>query len=395
MTNRALRWTVAFGLFALLGCHRPADQEESSPHEEKSAAAPRTVTLSPEAFTAAGIQVLPVEARTVAPEIHVTGTLAYDERKMARCTARVGGRVTRIVADYGARVSPGDALAWVDSPELGKAESALVRAVGVARVAKKEVERAKLLVQGMAISQAELLRREADAEAAETEALAAANTLRLFGLRDQEIEALTTGEAGPTSIYPVRSPIAGKVTERKVSTGKVVTPEEDLFVVADLSTVWLLLQIFEKDLPSVRPGAEVSIVGEIQTRERCTGTIDYVGDVLDPHSRTAAARALVDNRHGLLRPGQFLQARVSPKADGDGGRAVPAVPASSLTELDGRTVTFVESGERSFEVRPVRTGRGAEEWVEVVEGLRPGERVAVEGVFTLKSEFLKAGFEEE
>jgi len=387
---------LAAALLLLGACAGEASRataEHEREHEDDHGAA-ESIVLTPEAYAEAGISVEPVVRRRLGRTIEVTGNLAYDERRMAVATARIGGRIVEVVADYGQAVSAGDVLAWIDSPELGAAQAELRRALGLTRMREAEHERARLLLEGQAISRGELLRREADWRAAQVELWAAEQKLHLLGLGDEEVGRLADDEARAGTAYPVRAAIAGKVTERDAAPGQVVSPDDTLFVVADLRRLWLFLKLFEKDLPSVTLGTGVTLSCESHPEDRFSGTLDFVGEVLDPHTRTIAARAVIDNRDGKLKPGMFVYAEVDGR-DGDGDTAaVLAVPAPALTRIDERDVVFVETGERTFEARPVRPGRRADDWSEILEGLAEGERIVSGGTFTLKSEALKGDLAE-
>jgi cobalt-zinc-cadmium efflux system membrane fusion protein len=367
-------------------------REEAGGHEDHHEEVER-LTLSAEAYAAAGITVAPVTYRTLTPTIQVTGTLSYDERRMAIATARIGGRITEVVADYGQGVAAGDALAWIDSPELGAAQADYLRAVSTARLRRAEYERAELLLQGEALSRGELLRREADWRAAEADLQTAEQKLHILGLSQSDVEALLIDEIEAGHVYPVRAPIDGRVTERKAVHGRVVSANDELFTVAELESLWLFLQVFEKDLPSVQEGAAVTLECESHPEERFRGTIDFVGQVLDQHSRTIRARAVIHNPAGELKPGMFVYASI--EAGGAEELATPrlAVPAAAVVNLRGQSVVFVRAHERSFELREVLLGQTSGQAVEIRSGLNEGESIAVSGVFTLKSELLKGGLE--
>ena len=352
------------------------------------------LSLSVEAYKTAGITVAPVTLRNLVPTIQVTGTLSYDERRMAIATARIGGRITKVVADYGERVSAGDALAWIDSPELGAAQADYQRAESMTRLRKAEYERAKLLLQGEAISQGELLRREADWRAAQAELQTAEQKLHILGLSQADVEALSNDMAGAGHVYPVRAPIDGRVTERQAVPGRVVSPDDELFTIAELESLWLFLHVFEKDLPSVREDATVTLTCESHPEERFRGTIDFVGQVLDPHSRTVSARAVIDNPDGELKPGMFVYASIEGRRHEGVAPSRLAAPTTAVASIDGQDVVFVQSAERTFEIRPVVLGEASGDWVEIGSGLTEGESIAVSGVFTLKSEVLKGGLDE-
>jgi cobalt-zinc-cadmium efflux system membrane fusion protein len=184
------------------------------------------------------------------------------------------------------------------------------------------------------------------------------------------------------------------VTERKAVTGRVVSPDGELFTVARLESLWLFLQVFEKDLPAVKEGAAVTLSCESHPGDRFRGTIDFVGEVLDPHSRTIKARAVIDNPEGDLKPGMFVYAQIEGRNDGGGGATHPVIPIKAVTSVEGSDVVFVQAAARTFELRSVMLGERSKDWLEIRSGLSEGEMIAVSGVFTLKSELLKGGLEE-
>jgi len=152
--------------------------------------------------------------------------------------------------------------------------------------------------------------------------------------------------------------------------------------------------VFEKDLHAVDEGAAVMLTCESHPEDRFRGTIDFVGEVLDPHSRTVQARALIDNPERELKPGMFVYASIEVRRDDDVVPSLPLVPLAALAKIEGRHVAFVQAADREFEPRDVEVGETSGAWAEVRSGLSAGESIAVSGVFTLKSELLKGGLEE-
>lgn len=377
-----------------LACTSPAPESGEGGHEDHDEDRHvERVSLTEQAYTTSGISVAPIELRALTSSVRVTGTLSYDERKMAIATARIGGRITKVVADYGQHVAKGAALAWIDSPELGAAQADYRRAVSMTRLRKAEYDRALLLVEGQAISRGELLRREADLRATEADLQTAEQKLHILGLSQDDVQTLAGNGAEAGHVYPVRAPLGGRVTERRAVPGRVVEPADELFTIASLDTLWLFLQVFEKDLPSVSEGASVTLTCESHPDERFRGTIDFVGQVLDAHSRTVSARAVIDNPHGDLKPGMFVYATIETGSSTETPTLRTAVPAAAVADIDGANVVFVEVDERAFELREITVGRAAGDWVEVRSGVAEGEPIAVSGVFTLKSEVQKGGLE--
>jgi len=187
---------------------------------------------------------------------------------------------------------------------------------------------------------------------------------------------------GDVSLAPfeVKTLIRGTVIEKHITLGEAVSRDRDIFVIADLSTVWIDLTVYQRDLTRIREGQSARIfVGHESSPD--VGTISYVAPIVDETTRTATARVVLPNRDGRWRPGMFVRGKVLVERTA----ASVAVPRTALQTYEGRTVVFVETAE-GFVPRPVQTGRAGETEVEVVEGLAPGERYVSSGGFTIKAE---------
>ncbi len=207
------------------------------------------------------------------------------------------------------------------------------------------------------------------------------------GLGDvvQQGEVLAIVESNESlSPYEVRSLISGAVIEKHITLGEFVRDDADVFVVADLSTVWVNVTVYARDLGRVRKGqhVDVSVVGE---GPKGSGVIDYIGSVLGETTRAATARVVISNPSREWRPGMFITATVVLDEDA----AAVAVPDSALQRLEAEAVVFVVEDE-AFEARPVSVGRTDGKWTEILSGLSPGERYVVRGGFLLKSELKKS-----
>jgi cobalt-zinc-cadmium efflux system membrane fusion protein len=188
------------------------------------------------------------------------------------------------------------------------------------------------------------------------------------------------------SVYPTRAQLAGTVIARDVAVGEAVDRDKQAFVIADLSSVWIDLAVYQKDLPAVREGQRVIVHGG-EERPDAEGDISYLTPVVDEPSRTAIARVVLANTGGEWRPGLFVTARLVEPAE-----AAVVAPRSALQRIDGRTSVFVETAE-GFAVRAVTVGREGERLAEIVSGLAAGERVASENSFLLKAELGKGAAE--
>lgn len=361
-------------------------QETKGPEPQKG-----IVELPAEAYASAGIKTVPVEVRSLAAEIDTTGQVGFNEDRLAHVSPRVAGRITSVRATLGQRVARGQALAVIDSVDLGKARADYRQARAREDLTRGAFERESRLAADKISSQKEVL----EARAAHLEAQAALRnaeeTLRLFGLSPAQIGTLRSGEPG-ISLLPVASPFDGTVVEKEANLGEMVGPEQKLFTVADLRRVWIGIDVFEKDLRRVHLGDGVAAEVDAYPGETFEGKVSFIGAQVDSGTRAVRARLEIDNGGGRLRPGMFARVRLSDPHTPGGGAAGPpvaAVPESALQRKGSGFVAFVPAGERRYQQRAVRTGRRSGGFVEVLDGLKPGEQVVVQGSFLLLSEASK------
>ena len=238
----------------------------------------------------------------------------------------------------------------------------------------------------------DLLEAEAARDQAKAEERAAASRLAGYGLDPASFDGEAgDGPAGAESRYAIRAPFAGRVLERSVNLGASVEPGQDLLLIGDTSRMWILAQAYERELAAIL-GAQAR--GEVRAEvtvpaypgRTFPGRVDRMSGVLDEATRTSRIRILADNPDGLLRAGMF--ARVNLLVGG--GAMVLAVPADAVLEDAGRSFVFVPTTPPYFVRRPVRTGRTADGWMEILDGLRQGDTVVSRGAFQLKSDVLRS-----
>lgn len=349
------------------------------------------VTLSPTALANAslGVEALaptPLAGTGVAP-----ARIALDPRREAHVSAVTGGQLERILVRPGDAVSANQALATVLSPDLGEAIGAHLSAGARLEVATAKRDRvAQLLADGVS-SKSQLADAEAEYTVAAAEHEAAEERLRVFGVEPASV-APKKGQHF-SSRFSVRTPVDGTVLTIEAALGKSVEPGDALFHVGNLDEVWLLADVYERDLAAVKPGSAMSFTVDAYGDERFTGTVDQVGDWLDPDSRTAEVRIVVPNADHRLKPNMFAKARLS-LADGpvDAGLALPA---DAVQTVEDKPSAFVELEPGKYAVRPVKVEPLADGRVRVLAGLAAGDRVVVDGAFTLKSELAKSELEGE
>jgi cobalt-zinc-cadmium efflux system membrane fusion protein len=334
----------------------------------------------------------------------LTGTVGHDENRLLHVASNLRGRVAGIPVDLGQRVRKGDPIVWIESVELSHAWDEFVKALSELRIAERAYDRARSLLEAKAISAGEYQTREGVYLARTVEAGTLERTLRLYGEGGDEIAAVRSAveknaelplpAEGPHRLA-VRAPFDGKIIERKVTPGTLVDALQPLVSVADLSSVWVFLKAYEKDLPLLEEGLPVAIRAEAYPQESFPGRVDFVGSVVDAASRTIQVRATVDNRAEKLRPGMFVKATVDvPRPQSEAHRVV-AVPQSALQTLEARTVVFVQTEPGVFVKRTVEVGHTFEGFTEILVGIAVDDVVVTEGSFVLKSEFAKATLKED
>lgn len=376
-------------LFPLLvtacGATAPAPSPEEHAHEEGPVG---VVHLPPEKLAEAGVVTAKAERRPLAPELETTGEVDYEQDRMAHVSPRVPGRVHRVPAKLGDRVAAGQALAVIDSIELGQAKAAYRTARASEEVARENHEREQRLYEDRISSEKELLEARGALKEATVRRQSAAETLRLYGLTREEIDGLEAG-APASSLLTVRAPFAGRVVEKHATLGELVTPEHNLFTLADLSRVWIWIDVYEQDLAAVHLGDGVEVTVPAHPGEVFRGEITYLGPEVSADTRTVRARIDAPNPEMLLRPGMFARVRLTdPHAEA--AVSTLTVPESALQRDVGQggeeSIVFVPLGDGRFERRRVEVGRRQAGVAEILAGLDEGERVVTEGTFVLKSE---------
>ena len=370
---------------------------EEKGHDEM----PETVTLTSAAIAEAGIDTWTIKPVSLEHLLVLNGNVAANENRLMAVAAQVRGRVVEMPRDLGARVQKGSPLVVLESVELGEAQEEFIKALSDLRLADRTYERAKVLVGSKAISQGEFQAREGDYLGKRASAEASERGLRLLGESEAEIARIRAAiESGAALTFPggirlsVRAPFDGRVTERKVAPGALVEALQPLVTIVDISSVWVFMQAYEKDLSMLREGVGVTIRAEAYPERAFKGRIDFLGSMVDPATRTIQLRATVSNPDEQLRPGMFVKAQVNVPQSYE-GKTVVAVPQSAFQTLEGRTVLFVRTPEGAFERRLVEIGHTFEGFTEVYSGVKAGDVVVTEGSFILKSEFAKASLADE
>jgi cobalt-zinc-cadmium efflux system membrane fusion protein len=346
------------------------------------AAAPVEVTLTPEAMRRAGIATAPVGSDVVEQATTVPATVASNAYRETKVNALVGGIVRTVAPELGSPVTPGETLAVIFSHELAEAQTRYLAMQAMLQADHQKLARTRALVEIGAASRQELEEVTAVHEAHATELAAARQRLLLLGLTGDQVARLREA-SHVVSEVAVPAPAAGTVLARAVNPGQVVAAGQELFTVADLGTVWVIGELHEHDVAAVRTGTPATVLVPGRTGAPVRGRVTYLDPRVEAATRTAKVRVEIPNPDGALRLGMFVH--LSLRAGAGPRRAL--VPRAAVQSIAGRTVVYVATDEEGrFVETPVRLGASAGDAVEVLDGVKPGDRVVTEGSFFLRAE---------
>lgn len=322
------------------------------------------------------VKIAPVEVSSEAPPTEATAKVAFDEGRVSRVGTPVSGRVVELRVQPGDRVRKGQPLLVIASPDAESAFADWIAARADAALADQNLERQRRLLADQAVSQKEVLQAESDATKARAARARALARLQVLGIPPDE-------PARQPSRYLLRSPIDGVVVDRPASVGMEVRADSGtpIVTVADLSRLWVLADVFERDLASVVKGGHAEVRVAAWPGRTWEGKVSYVGDVVDPQTRTVKVRIEVENPDRKLKPEMF--ARVTLR----GGAAEPslAVPSQAVVSDGAASAVVVALGEGRFQRRIIEVGPERGGIVRVLSGLAPGERVVVDGAIYLSA----------
>jgi cobalt-zinc-cadmium efflux system membrane fusion protein len=391
-----------FGLVACGGCDgTSAGGSKGEAPDSKPAARTderNTVRASGELQKKWGVDVAAATRATVTGGITIPGVLSFDPQHTAQISSLLDGKVVSIAAQVGDEVRQDQVLVTVHAPALAQAKTLYLQAGSRLELARREFERAEVLLKQEAIDQKEHLRRRAEFENASTEFAVAESNLHSYGLDQPAVDQLLSQAHRPNKgsaamddlaapYLVLTSPISGHVVERDVVTGEHIEPQKMLLMVSDLSTLWALLDAREADLPHVARGRAVRITTGIYPDRVWPGVVQHVGDVVDEKTRTVKIRVVVRNDGRLLKPNMYIQGELP---DAVSARDVLTVPQEAIQSIGGESVVFVREGADKFVARPVELGARVGARRAVLRGLNGAEMVVVAGAFNLKAELLKS-----
>ena len=377
--KHAVRTVVILAVLALAACgHRdqssPAAKAAAAAPPETSASTPAYFTVSPEQMS--HIQVVPVTSSPFATELRTTGTVDWDNDHTTQAISQVSGPITRILVDTGTRVSAGQPLLYVASPDVTAAFSTYRKAQNRLDLAKRNLDRSRDLLEHKAIAQRDFDQVQADYNDASTDLETAAQALRILGVPPKEVEAAAQQADTVRPELPLRAPIAGTIVQKLVNPGQVIQAgATSAFVISNVSTVWVQAHVYEQDLSKVHVGDEAEVkAGSYPTTFH--GKVTYIGSMLDPATRTTPVRIVTANPDGHLKKDQFVDIVMRDKAE----RQALVVPtAAVLYDAENLPFVYVQVEGGKFAQRPVVLGPQHDSVTEVTGGVAAGDRVVAQG----------------
>ena len=369
----------------------------SSGQDKKQQQDPGTVKIEPQDQQKAGITLAPVDVRTMPQLLTVAGQVTMDEQHTSHIGAIADGRITAVYVLPGAIVRRGAVLAQLHSHFVHETVGALIQAFAAVDrqrsavlFAEQMVERYTHLYSMQAASleekqHADQMLAQARQDLADAQANVHMEREHLSELLQVAPESLTPTNLYDRELIPIRSTIDGVVVARNVTVGQVVSTGFEAFAVSNLSSVWVMAAVNEKDLSLVRNGASADVITQAFADTAFPARVAMVGDTLDASTRTIPVRIAVQNPETRLRPGMFATAHIT----GPKTRTALFIPEDALQDVNGNQVVFTSADGSTFRTQVVKLGTRSNGRVEVIEGLAPGDHLVVNGAFMVKGELLK------
>ena len=355
----------------LIGCGNNTenhDEQEDYP-ERKHSDEMSELALTSHQLEHIDLKTETAETKEVDVPLMLSGRIALNEALTAHITSRVRGRIEKVHAVISDRVQKGEVLLELYSQEFLAMQSEFIQA-------EERIKRIK----------------ENDPEHATAKAIyeSAKKKLEVIGLTEEEIQQLADNHT-PLTLLPVRAPFSGTLLSGEARLGEFVDVGQDHFVLANLQNLWVLADVFEKDLPLIREGITGEVIPSAYANESYKAKLTRIYDIVESTSRTIKARFEVSNSSNKLKPEMFVTGKGSSKLGGTN----PKVSSSSIMKEKNGAYVFVAVNDTTFQRREIRLGKETKDYTEVLEGLKAGEKVVTRGTFYLKSELAKETFVEE
>ncbi|MFZ0319571.1 MAG: efflux RND transporter periplasmic adaptor subunit [Candidatus Sulfotelmatobacter sp.] len=365
--------TVSLTILTLASCEGPGSK--ATANSANNSGNPELFTIPQDQMS--HVQVLTVQPTTLTRSLRLTGAVAYNSFRTTPVITQVSGPVSRVVVVPGQKVTQGEPMLFVSSPDYSQLRTNYLKAKDAYALAQKGYARAQDLFQHHAIAEQNVEQAESAEVQASGDLVAAQAALKVMGVTDPD--ALV--KAPPSFEVPVKAPIGGLVVEQDVSAGQLIQPgTTQCFMISDVSTVWVLVNVYQKDLPYVRVGDQVTIQTDTYP-ELFHGRIAYVAASLDPSTRTLQARIETPNPGEKLKKDMYVVATVNAGAI-QNAFAVP--DAAVLRDTENQPFVYAAAAANQFGRRSVTLGESVNGQTQITSGLKAGDRVVGNGSLFLQ-----------
>jgi len=362
-------------MLELAGCQGSGSNAAANSAGANNSSNPELFTIPPDQMS--HVQVLTVQPATLTRSLRLTGAVAYNSFRTTPVITQVSGPVSRVVVVPGQKVTQGEPMLYVASPDYSQLRTNYLKAKDAYALAQKANARAQDLYQHHAIAEQNVEQAQSAEVQASGDLVAAQAALKVMGVTDPD--ALVN--APPSFEVPVRAPIGGLVVEQDVSAGQLIQPgTTQCFMISDVSTVWVLVNVYQKDLPYVRVGDQVTIQTDTYP-EMFHGRIAYVAASLDPNTRTLQARIETSNPGEKLKKDMYVFATVNA---GTVQNAIALPDAAVLRDTENQPFVYAAASANQFGRRSVTLGESLNGKTEITSGLKPGDQVVGNGSLFLQ-----------
>ena len=339
----------------------------------------QAIGLTPQEIKEIGLETALAKAGTVNVNISLPGEIRINEDQMAHVVPRAEGVVTEVKKKLGDTVIAGEVIAVIESQSLADAKAGYLATVERHEMAKLSFDREEKLWKEKISSEQDYLQKKQALTEAGIAKRAAEQKLHAIGFDESYLKKLPGEPEQLLTRFEIKAPFKGTIIEKHIVLGELVGTESAVYIVADLSSVWIDLQVYPKDLKSIKKGRQVVISANSEI-PNAKGIISYVGPILGAESRTALARVVLANDSGVFRPGLFITAQVAASKT----QAKVVVPTSAIQSLGGKKCVFTKDA-HGFEPAFVEIGLANKDQVEILSGLAVGQEYVTKGAFSLKS----------
>lgn len=371
-------WPLAFVLL-LAGCSATASHQNASQSDPpKADHNPLEITVSDTLLHQIKIGTPVVEP--VSRTMRAAARIQADATRMARVGSPLDGRVMKLFVMEGEHVRRGQPLADIRSTKLSDAEFAFLKAHSQEQLSKRAVDRAQALLKADVIGSAELLRRQAELQQATAETAASRAQLQLLGMTDGAINKLAADNK-ISSASQIFAPVSGTILKRNVTIGQIVQPAETVFVIADLSSVWLVADVPEENSGDIRTGKLVKAEVAAFPGVTITGRLSFVSSIVDPNTRTVQVRMDLPNPQHRYKPDMLATMVLEDTAQNQ-----EVVPEDAILHDDNKDYVLAQTGPKSFVLRPVQLGEEFGKQRVITGGIKPDQKIVLEGAFSVDNE---------